>query len=114
MNFSKYPKRMQFRSSELKKNVFDFISDVELSGELMNFLENISSSTEIKALVFYHDPDCVNEDNYDKFLKRIMAQSKEGDQSVTPDFHQKNVRFREINILNRFIKSLVNLNIIVV
>ena len=80
----------------------------------MDFLENISSDTEIKALVFYNDPDCVNEDHYDSFLKSIMHKTKEGDQSFTPNFNQKNVRFREIHILNRFIKHLVNLNKIVV
>ncbi len=98
----------------IKGNVFDFISDAKLSGELMDFIENISGDTEIKALVFYNDPDCVNEDNYNKFLKRIMSKTKKGDQSLTPNFNDKNVRFREINILNRFIKYLANLNIIVV
>ncbi len=33
---------------------------------------------------------------------------------LTPDIKEKYVRFREINILNRFIKYLANLNIIVV
>ncbi len=98
----------------IKKNVFEFISDIDLSGKLMDFLENISSDTEIKALVFYNDPDCVNEDHYDSFLKSIMHKTKEGDQSFTQNFNQKNVRFREIHILNRFIKHLVNLNKIVV
>ena len=95
----------------IKRNVFDFISDIDLSGKLMDFLENISSDTEIKALVFYNDPDCVNEEQYDKFLKRIMS---ERDHSLTPNFKEKDVRFREINILNRFIKSLANLNIVIV
>ncbi len=98
----------------IKKNVFEFISDIKLSGDLINFLENISRDTEIKALTFYNDPDCVNEYNYDKFLKRIMSKTKEGDQSLTPNFDQKNVRFREINTLNRFIKHLVGLNKIVI
>ncbi len=98
----------------IKKNVFDFISDIELSGELIGFIKNIASDTEIKALVFYNDPDCVNEDNYDKFLNRIMSQTKEAHESLTPKFDQRDLRFREIHILNRFIMYLANLNIIVV
>jgi enoyl-CoA hydratase/carnithine racemase len=98
----------------IKKNVFDFISDIELSSELMGFIKNISSDTEIKALIFYNDPDCVNEDNYDKFLKRIMSKTKEGHESLIPKFEQRDIRFREIHILNRFIMYLANLNIIVV
>lgn len=98
----------------IKRNVFDFISDIDLSGKLMDFIKNISSDAEIKALVFYNDPDCVNEDNYDKFLRCIMSKTKERDQSLLPGFDQKDIRFREINILNRFIKQIANLNKIVV
>jgi len=98
----------------IKKNVFDFISDIELSGELIGFIKNIASDTEIKALIFYNDPDCANEDNYDKFLKRIMSKTTEGQQTLTPNFEHKNVRSREIIMLNRFIMYLANLNIIVV
>ena len=97
----------------IKRNVFDFISDIELSAGLMDFLENISSDDEIKALIFYNDPDCVNEEQYEKFLKRIMRKSNE-DYQLTPDINEKNIRFREIHILDRFIKQIVNLNKIVV
>ncbi len=97
----------------LKKNVFDFISDGELSDDLMDFLKNISRDTEIKALLFYNDPDCVNEEQYDNFIKRAMSKTNEGYQ-FTPVVTEKHVRFREIYNLNRFIKSLANLNIIVV
>jgi enoyl-CoA hydratase/carnithine racemase len=97
----------------LKKNVFDFISDGELSDDLMDFLKNISRDTEIKALLFYNDPDCVNEKQYDNFIKRAISKTNEGYQ-FTPAITEKYVRFREIYNLNRFIKSLANLNIIVV
>ncbi|RLD59475.1 MAG: hypothetical protein DRJ01_11285 [Bacteroidetes bacterium] len=98
----------------IKKNVFDFISDIELSSELIGFIKNIAGDTEIKALVFYNEPDCVNEINYDKFLKRIMSQTEEAHQLLPPKFNRKDIRFREIHILNRFIKQIVNLNKIVV
>jgi len=97
----------------LKKNVFDFISNGELSDDLIDFLKNISHDTEIKALLFYNDPDCVNEEQYDNFIKRAMSKTNEGYQ-FTPVVTEKHVRFREIYNLNRFIKSLANLNIIVV
>ena len=97
----------------IKNNIFDFISDIELSAGLMDFIDNISSDTDIKALIFYNDPDCVNEEQYEKFLMRIMRKSNEGYQ-LTPDIDEKNVRFREIHILNRFIKSLASLRKIVV
>ncbi len=62
---------MTFAPIRIKKNVFEFISDIDLSGKLMDFLENISSDTEIKALVFYNDPDCVKEDNYETSILNL-------------------------------------------
>ncbi len=90
---------------KIKNNVFDFISDIDLSGKLMDFLNTLSGNTEIKALVFYNDPDCVNETNYARFSKRFMTESKKTDHSLTLGFNQKNVRFREITMLNRFVKT---------
>jgi len=98
---------------KIKTNVFDFICDIELSGELLGFIKNIKGSTEIKVLLFYNDPDCVNEEQYDNFIKRIKYKTDEGPQ-LTPNIKEKEVRFREINILNRFIRALANLHIIVV
>ncbi len=98
----------------IKKNVFDFISDNELSNELMDFIKKISGDTEIKALLFCNDPDCMNEDNYVGFLRSITQKTKKEEQSLLPDFNRKDVEFLEINILNRFIKQIVNLNKIVV
>ena len=97
----------------IKTNVFDFISDIELSGELLDFIKDIKGNTEIKVLLFYNDPDCVNEEQYNNFIKRIKCKTNEGIQ-LTPNIKEKDVRFREINILNRFIKALINLHIIVV
>ena len=97
----------------IKRNVFDFICDIELSGELLGFIKNIKESAEIKVLLFYNDPDCVNEVQYDNFIKRIECKTNEGFQ-LAPNIKEKDIRFREINILNRFIRALANLHIIVV
>ncbi len=112
--FYEISKQDEIAIVRMKKNIFNFISDVELSVELMDFLKKITSDSEIKALIFYNDPDCANEDNYDTFLMRILSKTKERHESLTPKFDQENVRFREINMLNRFIMYLANLKIIVV
>lgn len=97
----------------IKTNVFNFISDNELSGELLDLIEKYSRNAEIKALLFYNDLECVNEEQYDKFIKRINCKPHTGYQ-LAPDIKEKDIRFREIFILNRFVRTLANLNIIVV
>ncbi len=98
---------------KIKKNVFDFICDIGLSSELLDFIKNTKGNTEIKVLLFYNDLDSVNEKQYDNFIKRIKCKTNEGYQ-LTPNIKEKNIRFHEINILNRFIRTLANLHIIVV
>ncbi|OQX75405.1 MAG: hypothetical protein B6D61_10425, partial [Bacteroidetes bacterium 4484_249] len=52
---------------KIKKNVFDFITDIKQSGELLDFIDNIHQDTQIKALLYYNDPDSFTEEEYDKF-----------------------------------------------
>jgi len=98
----------------IKKNVFEFITDMKLSGELLDFITNIHQDTKIKALLYYNDPDSFTEEEYDKFINRIMVNPESRENSDLPCFTEKNVRVKEINIMNTLIKHLTGLHIIVV
>ena len=99
---------------KIKKNVFDFITDIKQSGELLDFIDNIHQDTQIKALLYYNDPDSFTEEEYDKFLNRIMVDPSEKGQSILPCYTERNTRAREINYLNGIIKKLSQLHIFVV
>ena len=98
----------------IKKNVFEFITDLKLSGELLDFIDNIHQDTKIKALLYYNDPDSFTEEEYDNFLKRIMVNAESRENSDLPCFTKRIIRGKEINNLNTFIKHLTGLHIIVV
>lgn len=98
----------------IKEKVFELITDVNLSNELIDFIDKIDRSPEIKALLFFNEPDCFSNEQYKKFIERIMENAKLKDDSGPPCFAEKNVRFREINILNTLIKQVANIQVIVI
>ena len=98
----------------VKKNVFDFITDMKLTGDLMDFIDNIHQDTQIKALLYYNEPDSFSDEEYNKFLNHIMVDPSETGQSILPCYTERNTRAREINYLNEIIKKLSQLHIFVI
>jgi enoyl-CoA hydratase/carnithine racemase len=98
----------------IKKNVFELISDRNQSAKLFDFLNSLNNSNRIKALFYYNDEESFCEEEYDYFIKRLLGDSPSGARSVPPCFSQKNVRSREINILNELIRTITGLHILVV
>ncbi len=98
----------------IKKNVFEFISDMKQSAELFDYIDTINESGQINALLYYNDPDSFSEEEYDKFINRIMVDAPTRGKSNLPCFTDRNVRSREINIMNDLIKRLCGLHVLVV
>ena len=98
----------------INKNVFEFITDIDLSSELLKFIDNIHLNNDIKALLYYNEPDSFTDEVYDKFINRILGDYKSREECEPPYFTKKIARAREINIMNTIIKHLTDLHIIVV
>jgi len=98
----------------IKEKVFDLITDIHQSGNLLEFIKNIDHDQQIKVLLFYNEPESFSVANYDKFVTRVMGADHESRSNSTPEISEKNIRFREINILNGLIKQMANLQTIVV
>lgn len=98
----------------IKDRVFDFITDVELTDKLSSFILGIDHNPEIKALVFYNDPESLNEEKYDQFIQRILQRNDKENECDPPCFCEKNTRFREIISLNKIIRNIASLQKIVV
>jgi len=98
----------------IKDKVFDLITDINQSAKLLEFISGIGHSQEFKVLLFYNDPESFSVANYDKFIARVMGNGHEANTNDNPSISERNVRFREINILNNLIKQIAGLQIIVV
>ncbi len=98
---------------EIKEKVFDLITDVNLSGKLVDFLNGIDHNPDIKALILYNQPESLNEEQYDKFIHRVFDIKSIEKNNEKPCFKEKNARFREINILNTLIRNLAKLQTLV-
>ncbi|MCD4676377.1 MAG: enoyl-CoA hydratase/isomerase family protein [Desulfobacula sp.] len=99
---------------KVKKRVFEFITDMEQSNKLIKFIDNLERNRDIKCLLFYNEPDSFNDSEYNKFMQRILENEKNKGEDTTPSFCEKNIRFREINVLNTIIRHLAELQILVI
>lgn len=99
---------------DIKEKVFELITNINLSTELLGLLSEIDRNQKIKALVFFNSPDSLNDENYDLFIKSIVASDDKCDGGERPCFSQKNTRFREINILNNLIRAIASLQTLVI
>jgi len=97
----------------VKEKVFDFITDVNLSSQLIDFIDQIDHDPNIKALLFFNAPESFDDEQYDKYIYSIM-EKKGIEKGGNPCFTEKNVRFREINILNTIIKQMAKSQTLVV
>jgi len=113
-DFFEASKTDEFAVLEIKERVFDLITDVELSSKLLDFLYGIDHDKDVKALVFLNSPNSLSDDNYDRFIHRILDSERSKGSNSVPHFTEKNIRFREINILNKLIRAIASLKSLVI
>ncbi|KAA3609695.1 MAG: enoyl-CoA hydratase/isomerase family protein [Calditrichaeota bacterium] len=85
---------------KLKCNAYEIVRDYSESEYLFSILENVITNPEICALLLFNDPGCLNEEEYNQ--KKEKERSDNIDNSI--------VRSRQINVLNNFIKHIIELN----
>ena len=98
----------------IKDKVFDFITDVQMSDRLIDFIRQIDHNPDIKAFVYLNDRESFTEENYERFIKRILKNDHVGRDCDPPSYAERNVRFREINVLNNIIKTIAGLQKLVI
>ena len=99
---------------KIKEKVFEFIVDIQLSDKLLEFFDIIDHNPKIKALVYYNDPNSLTNEQYDSFINRILAKDTKNDENEAPGFCERNTRFREINVLNKLIRKIAELQKLVI
>ncbi len=95
---------------KFKQKIFEFIIDLDKSDTLLDFINKTEYDREIKAILFINEPHSIDDEEYDKFLSSILTEENLSSESDFPDFCEKNIRFREINILNKIVKHIAKFN----
>jgi enoyl-CoA hydratase/carnithine racemase len=88
------------------EGVFELVTDINESNLLIDFIKETEGNQDIKALMFINEEGHYGEQEYDDFITKILGPQEDCDDKSPPKFAQKDVRFREINILNKIIKVL--------
>ncbi len=91
----------------LKENAFSILSDPFESDTFIESLDKIQYDPHIKSVLFLNKPGCFGEEVYDEFIKKMMISFDESERFDIPDFCDKSLRLKEMNILIRFVKYLV-------
>jgi len=91
-----------------KNDVFDLLCNRVNSDLLFNTLGSLEKDQKIKALLFLNEPECFSEKAYDIFLSTIMYSETKSKESETSNFYERNLRIKEIIILNRFVEYISN------
>ncbi|NIM11921.1 MAG: hypothetical protein GTO45_07380 [Candidatus Aminicenantes bacterium] len=93
---------------KIKSRVFEALTDLAESGKLISLIQAAERIPDVKALMVINEPGCMDENEYDKFLHRILER---GIDPFAPEEErgivQRVDRVREINILNRTISQLI-------
>jgi enoyl-CoA hydratase/carnithine racemase len=90
----------------IKTGVFDLVTDINESNLLIEYIKETEGMPEVKALVFMNEEGSYSLEEYNKFITKILAPRSGEDDHSPPRYTEKNLRFREINILNKIIKVL--------
>ena len=89
-----------------KSEAFELITNIAESQVMMDFIRDAEHDPSVKGLLLLNRKDSLGEQAYDRFIRSILAEDESLENKDVPTFLQKNIRFRQINILNRFIKFL--------
>jgi len=94
----------------IKNDVFKLLTTQNESGLLFDTLNTLRSDKQIKALLFLNSPGCLGEKVYEHFIGKIMLPEIVAEDLPRPNIIDRNKRFREINVLSRFIDYIANYN----
>ena len=74
----------------LKSEVFNFITDLDESQVMMDFIRDAEHNHDVKGLLILNEPGCLGEEAYDDFIRSILGNSDPDDEKEVPAFHAEN------------------------
>lgn len=91
-----------------KSDVFNNITNPVFVEKITKLFRIIKVHKSVKAILLTAEPDVLNQERYNDFLKRILSDSSFCNEDETPDFVNKSERIKELNVLNRIINQLAD------
>ena len=91
---------------KIKEGVFDLVTDINESNILIDFIKETEGIPDIKALFVVNEAGYYNAEVYHEFITKILGPQDDCGEHSPPKFAEKDVRFREINILNKITPRL--------
>ncbi len=92
---------------KINAGAYDLVTDINESNLFLEFIKETESLPEVKALFIINEKEFYGESEYHNFITSIMGPQEEcNGEKGPPRFIKKDIRFREINILNKIIKVL--------
>jgi enoyl-CoA hydratase/carnithine racemase len=98
----------------LKNEVFELITSLEESEVMMEFIRSSEHNPAVRGLLLLNRQDCIGEPAYERFVKGILGEPVAAGSDESPCIVERNTRFRQINILNRFIRFLAGYHKLVI
>ena len=91
-----------------RDRIFDLLTSIDESQALMEFIQHSELEKKVKGLIFFNEPGCLGEEAYDQYVRRIVKGGINLEEIDVPEYAERITRFRQINILGRFIQFLSN------
>ena len=95
---------------KLTDGIFDLITERKNADLLIEVLDKFQYDPKVKALLIYNTSDALGEKAYDDFLKKINITFNDSNQYEVPDFSDRNLRFRELYILDDLVERITLYN----
>ena len=89
-----------------KDEIFELLTNIDQTQVLMEFIRQSELDRSVRGLIFFNETGCLGEAAYDRYIRRIVRSGQDLESSDSPEISEKNIRFRQINILGRFMGSL--------
>lgn len=100
----------QIAVMKIKKDIFDEITDLSKNQRFFQFFDIVKRDRKIKMLYVWNEPGAMDEKEYDSFIRKIIDVEHFDCECDLHEYLNKNLRFRQLNFLNRFIKQVVSFN----
>ncbi len=98
---------------KLKNNIFESFSQLELSNQLLNFLDWVEQDNSVRSLLLLNEEEAYCEKGYYEFLNQILVRDENNDLTSKVMPEKRVLRARQMNAFRNFIVKIINFSKIV-